>query len=87
MYVRPVSYTHLSSDENDLLPNSITHKMWDTTDRADMICIIQEKEVFLKILNENIERLKIQHYVSKIQAQFSKKKQTCKKRNFEFSFS
>ena len=66
-----------SSDEYDLLPNSITHKnRLQPTELTWSVQFKRKKNFFLQKLGENIKQLKRHHYVSKTQAQFCKEKKT-----------
>ncbi|XP_063223012.1 uncharacterized protein LOC134531252 [Bacillus rossius redtenbacheri] len=61
-------------EESDAIPDNIIFQQWTTTDRAEMITVIQPKEEFFLSLIEKLDSLKTHNFISKIQSQHLREK-------------
>lgn len=52
------------------MPDNIIHKYWMTTNRAEIITVVQPLEDFLQSLLEKLVLLKSHYYTAKVQTRF-----------------
>ena len=61
-------------ENSDIMPDNIIYKQWVTTDRAEMVTVVQPQAEFFESLLEKLVSLKTHHYIAKLQTQFLQEK-------------
>ena len=64
----PEALLQILINEINNMPDEIAFKQWVSTERTELITVVQERDEFLESLVEKMMLLKTHHFVSKVQS-------------------